>query len=329
VDAPDTRDLTWSPITGQDAEPLSALLIRIATDDGDPETFTPQDVADELSSPWLDLPRYSILGRDGAGVPRAFGLVSARPGDPRPLHVQCWGGVDRPSRGTGIGRALLGWQLRTGRDLVAARRAARGGQLPALLVVEASQTRTDAARLVERAGLTPTRWFTELRRSLAEPGPPVEVPPGLRLVPWSADLDDPVRRSMNEAFADSWGFQVWTEQLWAQWASGHRNFRPDWSFAVLAGDQVAGAAMSSAYDQDWERLGVRDGWTDRLGVRRPWRGRGVATALLAATLRAFAGSGMDAASLSVDSQNPSGAVALYTGLGYRPVRCRVSWTVPV
>lgn len=56
-----------------------------------------------------------------------------------------------------------------------------------------------------------------------------------------------------------------------------------------------------------------------------YRGRGIAKALLADAIRRFAASGMDVASLDVDSANPTGALALYTRMGYRAVNRSMAW----
>ena len=73
---------------------------------------------------------------------------------------------------------------------------------------------------------------------------------------------------------------------------------------------------SHAYSQDWDARGYRVGWVDLLGVRPAWRGRRLAAALLADCLRAYRASGMDAAGLEVDTGNTSGALDLYTGMGF-------------
>ena len=56
-----------------------------------------------------------------------------------------------------------------------------------------------------------------------------------------------------------------------------------------------------------------------------FRGRGVAQALLADAMRRFAAAGMDKASLDVDSENPTGALALYTKMGYVAVNAGMAW----
>ena len=56
------------------------------------------------------------------------------------------------------------------------------------------------------------------------------------------------------------------------------------------------------------------GWLDQVSVRRPWRRRGVAHALIAAALRELSGRGLQRAVLGVDAHNPNGALGLYEGL---------------
>jgi ribosomal protein S18 acetylase RimI-like enzyme len=58
------------------------------------------------------------------------------------------------------------------------------------------------------------------------------------------------------------------------------------------------------------------GFTEDICVRRPWRRRGLARALIARSLRVIADAGMTEAALGVDSDNQTGALDLYLGLGY-------------
>ena len=59
---------------------------------------------------------------------------------------------------------------------------------------------------------------------------------------------------------------------------------------------------------------------NNLGTLPEWRGCGVASTLIASSLRAFAAEGLTHASIGVDSENPSGAARLYRALGFEPVR---------
>jgi ribosomal protein S18 acetylase RimI-like enzyme len=127
----------------------------------------------------------------------------------------------------------------------------------------------------------------------------------------------------------------------AQWTKNRSEFAPEWSFLVVdeapdaeslladprtdastaqslqgGAPVVAGYAMSSRYQADFPVRGYTFGYTDVLGTRRAYRGRKAALAALAASMRAFAEAGMDAAVLDVDTENPSGAQGLYASLGY-------------
>ena len=69
-----------------------------------------------------------------------------------------------------------------------------------------------------------------------------------------------------------------------------------------------------------EAYNRKRGYTETICVRRPWRRRGVARALIARSLRELRDLGMTEAALGVDAQNPSGALRLYEGMGFRPVK---------
>jgi ribosomal protein S18 acetylase RimI-like enzyme len=62
------------------------------------------------------------------------------------------------------------------------------------------------------------------------------------------------------------------------------------------------------------------GYTEGISVRRPWRRRGVARALLTRSLKMFHDMGMHEAALGVDSQNLNGANLLYESVGFRLVQ---------
>jgi mycothiol synthase len=317
TDAPAVPALTWQPLSADLVPQWHRLYEALNEADGGTEHLAPEDLVDELEPEWIDLGRDTLLALDADGVARAFGLVQVRPGDVTMLRVQVWGGVDPQWRGRGIGRELLARQERQAADVAARRRAELGPDTPATAWVHVEDGVTAAERLLVRAGFHAARVNTVMRRDLAQPLPEPPAPAGdLRLVPWSAGLDDRIRLAHNEAFLDHWGFQPWDVATWEQWESGHRDFRGDWSFAVLDGEEVAAYTLSAGYRNDWAVQGYTEGWTSKLGVRRPWRGTGLAKVLLAASMRAFRADGMEYAGLDVDSENPTGAVALYTGLGY-------------
>lgn len=65
-----------------------------------------------------------------------------------------------------------------------------------------------------------------------------------------------------------------------------------------------------ADEEEWESYGYRFDNVDELRVMRSWRGRGVAQALLAWSLREMLDAGMERATLDLDGDSPTGARAL-------------------
>jgi ribosomal protein S18 acetylase RimI-like enzyme len=57
------------------------------------------------------------------------------------------------------------------------------------------------------------------------------------------------------------------------------------------------------------------GYVGAIGVRRPWRGKGYAKALLLYTFREFFQRGTTRVTLGVDAESPTGATHLYERVG--------------
>jgi ribosomal protein S18 acetylase RimI-like enzyme len=85
------------------------------------------------------------------------------------------------------------------------------------------------------------------------------------------------------------------------------SFDPSLWHIAWDGDQIAG------YAQTRYRNGI--GWVGNLGVRRPWRKRGLGEALLLHSFNEFYKRGMMRIGLGVDASNPTGATRLYQKVG--------------
>ena len=69
------------------------------------------------------------------------------------------------------------------------------------------------------------------------------------------------------------------------------------------GDEVAGSVWPHLPEEN-EKLGLGRGWLEHISVRRPWRRRGLATALIAETLRVSATWASTRGRSGVDAENP-------------------------
>jgi len=237
------------------------------------------------------------------------------------------GGYVHPDwQGRGIGRRLLEWQ----EGYALAHPAAAASTRPLVLGSWSSELNARKARLLAAAGYTPARDFFEMLR----PGiNGVEVPPlpdGIEIRPvvndraskkqlWDADV---------EAFEDHWGGFDSSDAAFEAWL-----VRPHWDsdLWVVAwdGDEIAGGVMNTIYTDDNEAFGRRRGWLDSVFVRRAWRRRGLGAALVARSLVRLREAGMEEAMLGVDSDNPSGALALYERAGFEVHRRSSAYRKPM
>lgn len=317
---PGDLGLTWRPLTMQDADALFGLIAAIESFDRPPYRTAPSEVAEMLEGEWKDLDADTIAGIDATGVMRAYATVEIRPGDTGTIRAFVGGGVHPEARGVGVGTALVAWMTARGR----ARLTDRTDRVPGRIAAYLEDTAPDHWRLYEGAGYTAQRFYTTLRRDLAADVPEGGLEPGLRLLPWSEAVDEATRLAHNDAFRDHWGSEPATTQSWVQSRS---MFAPGWSFVVVDDARstegepfVVGYLLSGRYEQDWPVAGYSSGYIEMLGVRREYRGRKIAIALLAAAMAAYRGDGIDYAELDVDTDNPSGAFGLYSTLGFTKVQ---------
>ena len=324
-----SRELSWRPLGPEDNHELAALIARAEDVDNPPYRTSEQETAEYF----LD-PTYSgVAGRDADGVMRAFGLVRLRPAGE--IYASMTGTVDPAVRKRGIGRALLHWQAERARHLVGAERAGsvpgKGStRVPAHVVTTVMEDDKRMQGHLADMGFEPTRWYREVRRFLGDEIPEVDLDGFITIDPWTPEIDDDVRRAYNQAMAETWETENVTPE---DWTAGSAYFAPQWSFVAMdrSGDRarVAGYLRSGRYEQDWQALGWREGYTDVLGVLSDYRHRQIGPALLVAAMRAYAADGMEYAAAGVDTDNPSGAVDLYESLGYVPTRGTILYALDV
>ena len=263
----------------------------------------------------------TILGFDAQGIARAYGRITKNPDGREGDRVRLRG--SRPGRARGIGTGLLGWMEARTRQRFA--EDAVPGSTPRLRL-HMEQQHTHQAALFGDAGYRIVRYYNEMHRPLGGRPPGALLDDGLEIVGFGPELHEPVRLAHNEAFRDHWGSEPRDEEAWG-FVVNDPLARPDLSAVAVeqSTGRVAGYQLASHDAVSAVSRGYKEGYTDLLGVRREFRGRGVAQALLADAMRRFAAAGMDKASLDVDSENPTGALALYTKMGYVAVNSSMAW----
>jgi len=222
----------------------------------------------------------------------------------------------------GIGTQLSAWGMNQAEQKLST------GQLAGRKFVRADAPTFDveAQRIFTDLGMTPVRWFAEMRTPLVDV-PVVSAPEGVSIVEWDIADNRELRRVKNEAFADHWGSSPDDELRWSQLTTGVAS-RPDLSLAALDGNgAVIGLVLTHRFpDDDLENGPVieRVGWLDKVATVREWRGQGVASTLISHVVEKYRKAGLTHAGLYVDSDNPTGAVSVYERLGFTVVRRSVT-----
>ncbi len=229
-------------------------------------------------------------------------------------------------RRKGIGRAMLHWNETHLREIA----VSHPNDVPRFFQAEASDTETAKEALLLNEGYTPVRHGFSMVRSLAEPIVLTPLPPGLEVRPVPPQRYRTLWEADQEAFRDHWGFVPGTEADYRRWLN-EPIFNPSlWQVAWDASaNQIAGAVQNFVNEKENEAYHRKRGYTEGIFVRRPWRGRGIASALICRNLRLLRERGMDEAALSVDSENPSGALRLYERHGFRVARREATFVRPV
>jgi mycothiol synthase len=307
-------------LRADDVAPVAALLAASEQVDETGEYPDADDLAEWWTGWSADLAQDGVAVCDRAGIVVGYATAPAQPTFRDSFDVYLEGRVRPDHRGRGVGRVLLDWQLARG----AAVHAERHPEAPGRLKVGAAEAMTSLESLVRRVGFTAERWYRAMERPLTDLPGATEVS-GLQLVPFTPDRDDEVRRAHNASFTEHHGSSERDPATWRSMFTGQRAFRPDLSVLALEDDVVVGYALAYLYEADTRATGKRRLHLGQVGVLPQARGRGIATAIIAASLRAGAENECVAAGLDVDSGNVTGALRLYEALGFTTARTSVSW----
>lgn len=221
------------------------------------------------------------------------------------------GEVDPAFRRRGIGRALLAENIRQHREFALNDPTDR----PRIFGSWTWERQAGDEALLRGEGFEAVRYFFDMVRPNLDGIPEVPLPDGLTLRPIERSMAKQVWDADVEAFQDHWGGFDHSDEHLQRWLD---NPNTDLSIWVIAfdGEEVAGGIVNGIDPEQNAALGLRRGWLQSVFTRRPWRRRGLATALIAESLRVLRDRGMTSAALGVDAANPSGALGLYEGLGF-------------
>jgi len=279
--------------TERAAQPEEARLVADLMNDYDGAFRTGEQVTvDDVRSSWGDLGDRGRATLVLEGETPA-GYYELWPATPERVHLD--GYVHPDFRGRGVGR----WIVRNGEEL------ARG--LGDYLVSGTLAADRAAHELFVREGWRLVRSFFRMVADLD--GSPAPAPPaGLVVRTFRPEDAERFHAAEEEAFEDHWDHQRNSFEDFRRKELESREFDPTLWWLVLDGGEVAATVRCV-------RRRFEMGWVGMLGVRRPWRRRGIGELLLRTVFADFARRGETRVGLGVDSESETGATRLYQRVG--------------
>lgn len=287
-----------APRLGDEAS-VARLITACQAADGD----EPDASEEEVRRDWegIDLGEDAVMVLTPDGSLAAYADVVNR----RYVQVSVYGYVDPRLRGCGLGT----WLVRWGEAWIWDRMhlAPPGARVAVQHYIRAANAA--ARHLVEELGYRPVRVIWVMGITLDHPPQAPEWPAGIEVRAFVPGQDERATfDAVEEAFRDTWDRPPGTFDRWLAMTQSEREDPDLWLLAVESGrGDIVGTCLGQVL--------AGKGWVGAVGVRRPWRGRGIALALLRHSFRVFYRRGVREVGLSVDSESQTGAPRLYRRAG--------------
>jgi ribosomal protein S18 acetylase RimI-like enzyme len=184
-------------------------------------------------------------------------------------------------------------------------------------------------KFLENRNFEPERYFYIMERKDLRVLPSVALPSGIVLRSPASEADwRKAADCLDEAFRDHWGYVASTENDF-QMMIHNPHIRADLTQFAWKENEVIGTLIVYINEETNQKTNSKRGWTEDISVRKPYRGQGIAKAMIFAALQAVKSAGMESAMLGVDTNNPNGALSLYENCGYDPIRTSISYRKPL
>lgn len=282
-----------------DAEEVAALIYASDLADNGASDMSAEELLDDWHSLDLAGEAVAIVAPDGAIAGYADVINRSF------VSVSVYGYVHPDFRGLGLGAYLISWGESWTRE-----RMPRAPE-DARVVVQHYINRLNetAQRLLESRDYAPVRGVYVMETELNEDPPRPHWPGGISVRTFVTGQDErPLFEAVEDAFRDMWGRPRGTFERFVGMTRSE-SFDPTLWFLAMDGDEIAGATLCKTL--------AGEGWIHVVGVRRPWRNRGLGLALLRHALAEYRRRGVRKVALSVDAESITGAPRLYGRAGMR------------
>ncbi|MEO0868978.1 MAG: GNAT family N-acetyltransferase [Cyanobacteria bacterium J06642_11] len=270
------------------------------------------DLQDDFANPKFDIDRDLRLWRNDHGEVVAIAELwhGSQPSETEFLG-SFYFDIHPQVRGNGLEETTLAWAEQR------LRAASQGTARPLTLHTSCRDTLTERRNLLQQVGFIPERYFFQLKRDLKHEIVVPALPPGWKIRSVDPEQDAEAWVAMfNQSFVDHWNHSPMTVEEF-HYYSRFNHHDPALDLVIETHDGTLVTFCYSSINPDYnQRLQRKEGHVCLLGTRRGYRRQGLARTLLAAGLQRLQAKGMEYATIGVDAQNPTGAVGLYTSVGF-------------
>lgn len=311
----DHIEITYRPFTWVDLQSTVDLINRYSVDVVGVPSENLDSMTGSLKMLGEDLPHMVTLAENPEGTIVGYSEMYDVSQPHVKKTIRCY--VDPEHRNEGIGEELVRRLEMLGRERVTL--APAGTQVE--LLTDVNENNLYNRSLFESRGWarSHTNYWMMIDFCGVKPPDP-DLSDGLIIRSLRPGEEFRALKAAHESFADHWGmidvpFEQFSERYMAH-VEAEGGFDPALWFMVLDGDEVAGVSMCSLKTFEDPDMG----WINTLGVRRPWRKRGIGLALLRHSFNEMFKRGSLRVGLSVDAYSLTGATRLYERAGMNVTR---------
>jgi len=328
ADAPAIAGLAFRHFRGAEDYPkMVAVIAASAEADKIERVDTVEDVANGYAhlvncDPYQDM-LFAEVNNEVIGYSRGFW----RQEDNGPRIYGSVGFLAHAWRHKGIGASMFRW-IENRMRVIAESHTVKETSLLESFVTDGN---IGLAALLEKNNYKPIRYMVDMVRPDLENIPDFPMPDGLEVRPVMPENYRAIWDADTEAFRDHWGYTEPTKEDYQAWLGNKIIFQPQlWQIAWdINTNEIAGQVRTFINTAENEKYNRKRGYTEFISVRRPWRKRGLARALIVRSLRLQKEQGMTESALGADSENISGATRVYEDCGFQVTKRNTIYRKPL
>ena len=295
------------------ADTLNAIWAHIGIDD----RTQPENALLEWKEPGFELGRSSIGIFDGNGLLAGYATFWATAETPVRPNVD-WG-VHPRYQNVNLENYLLGWANKESSEVIP--RCPANARIS--LCSGTHQGYAFADNTMVQAGFSASRSSYDMEIKMIERPAPPAFPEGIVARSYDHGHDLPLLVDVvRDSFSDHYGFieEPYEKdfELFRHWLDNNPYFDPELVIFPVA--EATGEVVGCLLGLTQDHRDPAAGYIDSVGVRQPYRRRGLASAMLQHSFATFWDRGTKTVHLDVDGESLTNAVALYERAGMHVYR---------